>query len=223
MSDSPSDRITRRREIMLASLPHVSFDGWTDQAIARGVESLGLPVADAARYFPGGAREMLVEFSLWADEEMAAVLAGTDLSDMRFRDRIAAAVMTRLHCVEPYREAVRRSIGFLALPGNVRFGVKALYRTVDTIWRLAGDRSSDFSFYSKRALLAGVVSATTLYWLDDASEDASNTAAFLDRRIGDVMRIQTVRGKGEQIAACLPDPFRILRAVKSRMPSPPRI
>jgi ubiquinone biosynthesis protein COQ9 len=64
---------------------------------------------------------------------------------------------------------------------------------VDLIWRRAGDKAVDFNFYSKRALLAAVLSSTTLCWLDDKSENHTKTWEFLDRRISDVMRIPKVK------------------------------
>ena len=64
-----------------------------------------------------------------------------------------------------------------------------LWRTVDAIWYAAGDTATDFNYYSKRGLLAGVYSATVLYWLEDRSEGFANTWSFLDRRIAEVMRV----------------------------------
>ena len=70
-------------------------------------------------------------------------------------------------------------------------------RTVDAIWHAAGDRSADFSWYTKRAILAAVYSATVLYWLRDTSEDDAATLAFLDRRLAGVGRIGRLRGRVE--------------------------
>ena len=80
-------------------------------------------------------------------------------------DRVALAVETRLAFLEQHREAVHRGLTWLALPQNTLLGARLLYRTVDDIWYVIGDRSADFSFYTKRGLLAGVVGSTTLYWL----------------------------------------------------------
>src|SRR3546814_6292362 len=66
---------------------------------------------------------------------MAAQLAAADLDAMRIRDRIAFAVRLRLEMAERHKEAVRRALAFLALPGNAGLAVRSLYRTVDAIWR----------------------------------------------------------------------------------------
>ena len=203
-----------RAGLLMAALRHIPFDGWTDTAFSRAASDLGWPLEEAARLFPGGAAEAAVLFGELADEAMAEALSNQDLSDMRIRDRVALAVRCRLEYLEPHREAVRRLVPFMLLPGNAGRGMRALYRTVDAIWHALGDRSADFSFYTKRALLAGVLSSTTLFWLDDGSEGSAESWAFLDRRIGDVMSIQRIRGKTEKIRGRLPDPFRLLRRIR---------
>jgi ubiquinone biosynthesis protein COQ9 len=70
-------------------------------------------------------------------------------------------------------------------------------RTVDAIWHAAGDRSTDFSWYTKRAILGAVWAATLLYWLRDTSEDDAATLAFLDRRLAGVARFGSLRRRAE--------------------------
>ena len=58
------------------------------------------------------------------------------------------------------------------------------------MWRIAGDTSTDFNHYTKRMTLGAVYGSTLLVWLDDQSEGLGETAAFLDRRIDDVMSFE---------------------------------
>ena len=60
---------------------------------------------------------------------------------------------------------------------------------------------------SKWATLAGVFGTCVLYWLNDTSEGFDKTFAFLDRRIGDVMRIGKAGGRLGAILANIPTPF----------------
>ena len=89
--------------------------------------------------------------------------------------------------------AVRRAVAVLALPRHALLAGRCTARTVDAIWHAAGDRAADFSWYTKRAILAGVYGATLLFWLRDASEDDAATLAFLDRRLQGVARAGQVR------------------------------
>ncbi|MEQ8502258.1 MAG: COQ9 family protein, partial [Sneathiellaceae bacterium] len=111
----------------------------------------------------------------------------------------------------PDREAVRRALGRQAAPDQALTSVLGLYRTVDAMWYAAGDTATDWNFYTKRALLAGVYASTLLYWLQDQSEDFAATWAFLDRRVENVMAIQKLRGRLEQAGGRLPNPFRLLK------------
>jgi ubiquinone biosynthesis protein COQ9 len=129
----------------------------------------------------------------------------------KVRERIAAGVLARLEVLLPHREALRRALSLLASPPNLPLAAKLLYDTVDTIWHAAGDRSTDFNFYTKRGLLAGVYAATTLYWLDDRSDDMAATEAFLERRLGEVLAIPKLRERVDRL-----NPLRVLDAARRR-------
>jgi ubiquinone biosynthesis protein COQ9 len=197
-----------RERIIEAALPHVPFDGWTQRAMRRGAEAIGYDDATARRAFPYGAADMVREYSRMLDRRTAEALAGQGLDRLRVRERVAAGVTTRLELMAPHREAVRRALSVLALPLNAPLGMRCLYDTVDLIWRAAGDTATDWNFYTKRTLLAGVYSSTVLYWLDDKSEDYADTRAFLDRRIEDAMRLPRTLSSLVRFPACFSRPVR---------------
>lgn len=199
-------------KVLLAMLRDVPFEGWSRRALRHAAQRVDLSEAELTSLFPRGARDAVVAFSDWADRATEAALAKEKFGRLKLRERIALGVRTRLDVLEPHREAVRRMLAFLALPANVALGPRLLYRTVDTLWHAAGDRSTDFSFYTKRGLLAGVYAATTLCWLDDKSPDHAATAAFLDRRIGEVMQIPKWRARATDILGALPNLLRAARA-----------
>lgn len=205
MEESGEDGLEHLRErILLATLPHVPFDGWSEKALAAGVEDAGLDESATFRAFPGGVAEVVEYFSTYTDRRMTAVLEQGDHEPMRVRERIANAVRVRLDLLARHREAVRRACSYLALPRNVALGLRCLYRTVDAIWRAVGDTSTDFNFYTKRILLSAVYSTTVLYWLEDDSEGFEDTFAFLDRRIADTLEIQKLRGGVGELLSGLP-------------------
>jgi ubiquinone biosynthesis protein COQ9 len=212
---------TLRERLLRASLAHVAFDGWSETALEAGARDLGVDPAAARGAFARGSIDLVIAFSEWADREMEAVLAARDLGALKVRERIAAAVRARLEVCAEHREAVRLAISLLALPVHAPDATRYLYRTVDAMWHAVGDRSTDLNFYTKRALLAGVQLSTTLYWLQDNSEDAEASWEFLDRRIGDVLKIQTVRGRLEKLGVGQPSLLRLLRqfAEKGRRPA----
>ena len=202
-------------KLVVASLRHVVFDGWNRVSLQRAAADLSWPRAEVDRLFPRGGVDAAIIFSKLADEEMLACTSRELSSEMRIRDRVKRAVQCRLEFLEPHREAIRRLTSFLMLPGNGRHSFSLLYRTVDSIWFAVGDKSADFSFYTKRALLAGVVASTNVFWLEDESEGHQDTWGFLDRRINDVLGIQKIRKKSEKIRGMMPDPLSCFSQFKS--------
>ena len=204
--DSEVEKLARQRASLLdAALRHVPFDGWTWTAIDAGARDLALAPGEAHRLFPGGPQELIRAFSSAADRQMLETLEGLDLGAMKIREKVAAGVRARLDAVAGHREAVRSGLTFFALPQNMAAGLSCLYRTVDALWYAAGDKATDYNFYTKRALLAGVYSSTLLFWLNDKSEDFAATWAFLDRRIAEVLKVAGRLGKGVGAAMNLPD------------------
>lgn len=185
--------------ILSAALPSVVFDGWSMKTLERAAESAGLPAVDAHRAFPGGVIECLDYFTSEADRHMAESLAQDyALSEMKIRERIATAIMVRLRQNQPHREAIRRAAAYYSLPWNAPAMMRSAYQTLDTIWRICGDTSTDFNFYTKRALLAKVYASTLYVWLNDDSPDLAETQAFLHRRIDNVMQIQKAKFKAKE-------------------------
>jgi ubiquinone biosynthesis protein COQ9 len=198
------ERMPERDAAMLAMLPHVAFDGWTKRALRAGIAAAGMPADEADLLFPLGTVDMIETFCDLADrrmEQAATALAGTKLSG-----RVRAVIALRLEQNRPYKEAIRRALAVLALPQNARAAATCTARTVDAIWHAAGDRSADFSWYTKRAILTAVYSATVLYWLRDVSDDDAETLAFLDRRLAGVGRIGRLRRRVDGLLARRPRP-----------------
>jgi ubiquinone biosynthesis protein COQ9 len=211
----------RRDRLLAAALPHVPFDGWTRRALDAGARDEGLTAADVAFAFPLGPGELVAHFGDWADRAMLAAVDAETVAALKVRERITRLVRVRLEVLAPHKEAVRRAAAFLAVPVNAPAGARSVARTADRIWAAAGDTATDLNWYSKRALLIGVLGSTTLYWLNDTSEEHAQTWGVLDRRIADVLKVGSVLGRarsvpGSRIIAALPSPARFVRQFRSR-------
>lgn len=205
-----------RDRLVKAVVPHVVFDGWTVTALHRGAEDIGMSRADAERLFPDAGRDLISWQSRMADREMLERLAETDMKSMKIRDRIKTAVRARLEPYTQEREAVRRAVAFLSLPQNHLLATRLLYHTVDDMWFAAGDTATDWNFYSKRALLAGVFTSTVMCWLDDHSEGCADSWSFLDRRVENVLQIPKYTGKLKKLVGFLPHRASVLRSYRAR-------
>jgi len=183
---------TPKAALLDAILPHVAFDGWSDASFKAAVADAALDPVVAHAVCPRGAIDLAVAYHKRGDELMLERYAATDLSEMRYSDRIAALVRMRIEVVED-REAVRKASVLFALPKYATEGARLIWETCDVIWNTLGDTSDDINWYTKRATLSGVYGSTVLYWLGDESDGNADTWAFLDRRIGDVMQIEKIK------------------------------
>lgn len=215
MTEESVNEIEARRDaLMLATLRHVPFDGWSDRAIRAGALELGLDPAAADNLLPGGAEEAMALFHNWADREMLLRYEATPKDDLRTRDRAALALKLRLRACLPYREAVRQGVGFLAQPQHALMATRFTWRTCDAVWHALGDTATDFNYYTKRGLLAAVYGAAALYWLSDKSDDMRATEEFIDRRIADVMQVPRLMGELRKAAGRFPNPMRFTRGFR---------
>ena len=188
------ERSPERDAAIEAMLPFVADTGWT---VAHAAQAAAGPDADLL--FPGGRLDMIEAYCDWADRQMEAGADASTWRRMRLPARVRAVIALRFEQNRPYKEAVRRALGVLASPGHAALAARCTARTVDAIWHAAGDVSADFSWYTKRAILAAVYGATLLYWLRDESWDDEATLAFLDRRLAGVARIGKLRRRVESL------------------------
>ena len=174
------ERSAERDAAVAAVLPVVPYRGWAMASL----QLAGVPDGDLL--FPGGPADLIEAWSDLADRQMGQAPLPDGLG---LTKRVRSLLVRRL--VE--KEATRRALSWMALPGNRGVALRTTARTVDAIWHAAGDLSADFSWYSKRAILAGVYGAVLLYWVGQADEDDAATLEFLDRQFQRVSAIGRLR------------------------------
>lgn len=171
------------------------FDGWTRQAVDSAAKQLGIDAVQARLAMPKSQTGMIGVYIQEVDRGLEAWFTPQRLAGLKIREKIRALVWRRFEIMAPARESVRRALAILAMPQNVPLALRIGWRTSDGMWRIAGDTSTDFNHYTKRVTLGAVYGSTLLVWLDDESEGWSETAAFLERRIDDVMKIEKFKAQ----------------------------
>jgi len=215
--EQPSPLEKLRRELALAVGENAVFDGWTRKAVDSAATQLGIDPVQARLAMPKAPAGMIDVYIREVDRALEAGFTPQRMAKMKIREKIRSLIWHRLEIMGPAREAVRRALAILAMPQNLSLALRTGWRSADLMWRIAGDTSTDFNHYTKRMTLGAVYGSTLLVWLDDRSEGWSETAAFLDRRIDDVMRFEKFkaewRGSSEHLS-----PSRFL----GRLRYPPR-
>ena len=183
---------TTQYQLIEAVLNHIPFDGWSEASLKMAAADCGVSEAELTTLFPAGIADAIAAYGAWADEKMKAAFLDryeAELSVMPVHRKIRTLILNRFEQAAPHKEVVRRTMAVLARPQHAKLAAKLLYDTVDVVWRTAGDTSTDYNFYTKRATLSAVYSATLLAFLADNSADMAKTEAFLDRRLADIARI----------------------------------
>ena len=191
----PSPLEQLRRRLALAVGENAVFDGWSRKAVDSAAGQLGIDPVQARLAMPKSQSGMIDLYIQEVDRSLEAWFTPKRLQDKKIREKIRALVWKRLEIMGPAREGVRRALAILAMPQNIPLALRISWRTADLMWRIAGDTSTDFNHYTKRMTLGAVYASTLLAWLDDRSEGWKDTAAFLDRRIDDVMRFEKLKAE----------------------------
>lgn len=201
-SPSKPPRPTRDR-LLSAALEHVPADGWSDTALIRARRALGLP-RDAERLLvPGGGRELLEE---WARARIAA--ASSRLADERLRGttrRVERGVSLLLEELEAQPELTARASARLLLPDAAPLAVRLLGLAADAVWSAVPDTSTDYNWYTKRAILSGVLAATLLQHKRDTSPAKRDTRAVLARHLERAVMLGRFGGRGVRFALDMPE------------------
>lgn len=187
-------------ELRLALAPDIAasaiFDGWSKAALEAAAEMAGCDIDVARLAFPGARpMDMIEAWIASVDQAMEAEWPAERLASLKVRERIRTLVAFRLEAVAHIDEAVRRALAVMAQPQNVPQALRLGWHSADIMWRLAGDTATDYNHYTKRAILAGIYSATLAVFVNDESEGKADTYAFLDRRIDGVMRFEKAKAQ----------------------------
>ena len=209
----PQPHLERIREALLqALLPIAPFEGWSAASLAQAAKLAGIDPGAVDLACPRGVLDVLAHWSQACDAAMAVGLEKADLKAMRVRDRVTFAVQARLQSIgAEHREAASRAAARLSMPDAALAGKKLLWQSADAIWRALGDTSTDYNYYTKRAILSAVLGSTLMVWLEG---DDERTHAFLDRRIGNVMAFERFKGKLRNARAKWPDPVKVLARLR---------
>ena len=201
MKTKTSDCNQIRIDLIRAMLTHVPFDGWTWEAMEQGAIDIGFEKKKTSSYrmkifkdlFKNGSIDFIEIFSEIIDLEVKEKYDLLEFKPERVSEKIKKIIMIRLNLCQKYKEAVRTSISLTAMPINTKISLNMLYRTCNSMWKIAGDKSTDYSFYTRRISLAAVYTSTLLFWLNDNSNDNVETEFFLDRRLKGINKISRLK------------------------------
>lgn len=174
-----------KQNILAQFLKSAPFDGWNESNLKKSTIDCGYKDGYHLVLFSEGISYFTEYFYNLLDQEMTHKFLANN-TYVKISDKIIYLVELKLESYSLHKEAIRSLARYNLLPQNFCTAQKQLWRSCDQIWYLAGDASTDYNYYTKRALLAAIYSSTLLYWLDDTSEDYQDTKSFLRRKIKNI-------------------------------------
>ncbi|MBL8771910.1 MAG: COQ9 family protein [Phenylobacterium sp.] len=176
------------QQLLDEALKLVPAHGWTRRTVVLAGRAAGMSAGETELLLPHGAADLAALLSRRHDARALAALADVHASNLKIRERIRRAVEARLDAAAQDEPATRRWMGFMALPTQLPLAGRLAWESADGLWRWAGDEATDENHYSKRAILAGILTSAMAVRLSQGRGAAMD---FVDRRIDDVMRFET--------------------------------
>ena len=185
-----------RARFLSAALPFVAQKGWLRLDVEAVAKEAKLSAAEVKLLFPAGALDMADFFFASGDGEMIACAQAEKMPES-VREKIAHLIWLRLSVDggRERKEVLRRSGLFFILPSYAPRGLVCLARTSDAIWRLAGDESADFSYYTKRLTLSGIFSESLAMFLSPLGSNEARVKSFIAWRIGHLLSAARLFGR----------------------------
>jgi len=178
---------TAEQALLDAALTLAPCHGWTMRTAILAGKTLGMSAGETELLIPHGPADLAALLSRRHDERALALLAEVHASNLKIRERIHRAVEARLDAAAADEPALRRWSGFLALPSNIALAMRLTWESADVLWRWAGDTATDENHYTKRLLLAGILTGAGAIRMSQGRREA---LAFVDRRINNVMAFE---------------------------------
>lgn len=180
---------------------------WSFEALELAAEQARLDAALPRILFKGDLDEALLEFNAFSDEQIFKSFELEVLSTLRTHEKVQQALEKKIRFFAQHPHKAVSIFKYLASPLRMKYMLQLQGRTVNQIWYFAGDRATDFNYYTKRALLGYIYKATFLYWLKNRRAPVEKTLSFMNKRFKEVAMIPHLKEMAKGMLSNL-NPFR---------------
>ena len=180
-----------RNEILSDTKAYVIKYGWNEEMFSKVAKNSKYDTAVVLSLFPEGYISLIQVYLNEINAKMTDKSKKLNLIRFKVHERIRELCILRFKIMIKEKKIVCKTFLHLFLPNNYSFSLKNLYKTVDQIWYLAGDSSTDFNFYSKRAILASIYLTTILHFINN--ENLEETIILLNKQLKKVSKIPKIK------------------------------
>jgi len=205
----------KRKVILEESKKYILKNGWNNNIFKSISKNKKFKNEEVTLLFPEGYKSLLVFYLEELNIKMTDSSKSLNLVRMKTHKRIREIILLRLKINQDEKNLIKKTYFTLLLPQHSKIASMSLYKIVDQMWFIAGDKSTDFNFYSKRAILAAIYSSTFFYWINN--QDFKKTVQFLDLQLKKISKIPKIKKRIKNLTNFLPKIFKILKIVSPSM------
>ena len=178
---------SKQEKLVKLFIQDVPKFGWSRETLLQCAKKQRISTSVLANLFPSFEYDVLKFIIAQNNTQVEKNYNSFNNSRLKTRDKIKTILELKFDSNEYLKKALPEMLKFLLRPGNLLMSIKMLHENSDFIWNLAGDKSNDFSFYSKRGLLSMVYLATLIYWLNDKSTKGIGTKNFISKSVDGIV------------------------------------
>ena len=196
-----------RLKVLKEAKKNISDLGWNKKLLLKTQHDLNFQNDEISALFPNGYYDLLEMYLDEINNKMISESKKINLIRLRVHERIRELIILRLKIMSENKKMISKTFIFLLFPKNYKISLRIIYKTIDEIWFLSGDHSTDFNFYSKRIILASIYSAVMIHFINN--NDLDKTIIFLDKQLKKVSKIPKLKNKINNIVDFLPKIYKL--------------
>lgn len=192
-----------KNKILEDSKPLIGKYGWSEDTLRKINKNSNVEYNEIKILFSDGYLELLQYYLDQINFKMSEKSKKINLLRLKIHERIRELIILRLKVMSDEKKIISKTFFHLLLPQNFNLSLKNLYITCDQIWYLAGDQSTDFNFYSKRAILSSIYSITLLHFINN--NNLEETIELLDIQLKKVSNIPKLKNRIDDLIKFTPE------------------
>ena len=181
--------------------------GWSQNFFDNFINESVYTYEEVHDLFPEGHQSIVQMYLEEIDGKMTKESEKINLIRLKIHERIRELCILRLNIMTKEKNLISKTFLHLLLPHNYKFSSKNLYKTVDQMWFLAGDNSTDFNFYSKRLILASIYTSIMIHFINN--DNIEETLLLLNRLLRKVSKIPKIKSDISNFSKIIPQIFKL--------------
>ena len=141
--------------------------------------------------FPRGYIDMLQLSLKDLNDQLEKRFYKIDIIKLPLHKRVKKVLIEKISLMNISKEFYKKTFYYLLLPINYKLLTSQIYKTVDLIWYIAKDRSTDFNYSSKRIILSAVYSSAVFHFFNN--NNLLETERKLDQLLLRVSKIPKIK------------------------------